>query len=660
MKKILTILFLFAFVQGQAQRDSLLNVIETIKKTPVDTTHINRLKDLGYDLMETDSLLSGKLLEEALAKSLKTKDNTTIANCYRLLGVYHLYFNQSNKALQHYKLSLKHSLKSKNMYLYGGVCYNIGNVYYYKSEYDSCIHYYTKASDAFDSPNVLTSPAVTEKLLDKRKSDLYSNFSAVFNTLGNLKKADEYINKAIAIAEKYDSPAAADAKAYYMQQKADNYHQHGFFKEALNIRLAFLPQMEKSKGTRESVQSCYQNIANEYLLLHKIDSAAIFADKSLKLATTIQSISGIAHSNRLLGRLAMEQNKFDEAEKYLEIVKPYYENSEDLNEKRAFYEDLYKLKDKLGLYKEAMLYVQKFITINDSLLVGEKARQFSEIEAKYENQKKQSKIELQQEQIKRKNMLNYIFVGSTFVLLLISFLGYYSYRNKQKLQQVRIDELETEKQLSATEAILKGEERERTRLAKDLHDGLGGMLSSIKYSFQNIKENVILTPENAQSFSRSIEMIDSSIQEMRRVAHNMMPEILLKYGLNVALKEFCSEIDRNSAVKTTYQSINMDNIKVEQTTAVTVYRVVQELTNNALKHANAQNILVQLNAFEQEKMLYITVEDDGKGFDINQLNNSNGIGWNNIQNRIDFLKGKIDLESIKNKGTSVHIEIPLL
>ncbi len=660
MKNLFIIFFLLAFTRVHGQSDSLLDAIEKIRKTPVDSSHVNRLKDLGYDLMETDSLLSRKLLEEALSKSLKTKDHTTIANCYRLLGVYHLNFSQSDKALQYYRLSLKYSIKSKNIYLYGGVCYNIGNVYYYKASYDSCIYYYTKASDAFDSPAILTSPSVTEKLLDKRKSDLYSNFSTVFNTLGNLKKADEYIDKAIAIAERYSSPAAATAKAYYMQQKADNFHQHGLFNEALRIRLAFLPQMEKGKGTRASLQNCYQNISNEYLLLNKIDSATIFANKSLQLALAIKSISGIAHANSLLGRLAMKQNKFDQAEKYMETVKHYYENSEDLDEKRAFYEDIYKLKDKLGMYKEAMYYAQKFITINDSLMLGEKARQFSALEAKYENERKQSKIELQQEQIGQKDTLNYIFAGGVVVLLIISSLGYYSYRNKQKLQQAKIDELETEKQLSATEAILKGEEQERTRLAKDLHDGLGGMLSGIKHSFQNIKENLILTPENAQSFSRSIDMLDSSIQEMRRVAHNMMPEILLKYGLNVALKEFSNEIDRSTSVKTTYQSMGMDNINVEQTTAVTVYRVVQELTNNALKYANAQNILIQLHANEQEKMMYITVEDDGKGFDTNEISNSNGIGWHNIQNRIDFLKGKIDLESIPNKGTSVHIEIPLL
>src|SRR5690606_7037461 len=174
-----------------------------------------------------------------------------------------------------------------------------------------------------------------------------------------------------------------------------------------------------------------------------------------------------------------------------------------------------------------------------------------------------------------------------------------------------------------------------------------------------MKENLILTPDNARAFERSIDMLDSSIKEMRRVAHNMMPEMLVKYGLNVALKEFCSDINRNGVMKTTYQPIGMDEISVEQTTAVTVYRIIQELAHNAIKHANAQNLLVQIHASDQEKMLSVIVEDDGKGFDTTLIKNAQGIGWSNVQNRVEFLKGKIDLNSMPQKGTSVLIEIPL-
>jgi signal transduction histidine kinase len=234
-------------------------------------------------------------------------------------------------------------------------------------------------------------------------------------------------------------------------------------------------------------------------------------------------------------------------------------------------------------------------------------------------------------------------------------LGYRNYKQKQKLQQQRISELETQQQLITAENVLKGEEQERTRLAKDLHDGLGGMLSGIKFSLNTMKGNLVMTPDNAQAFERSIDMLDSSIKEMRRVAHNMMPEALVKFGLDTALKDFCNDINRTGALEISYQSIGLENEIIEQTAAITIYRIVQELINNTMKYAAAKTAIVQVA--KSGSQLAITVEDDGVGFDTALLKHSKGMGWSNIQNRVDFLKGKVDVRSEKEKGTSVHIEL---
>lgn len=166
-----------------------------------------------------------------------------------------------------------------------------------------------------------------------------------------------------------------------------------------------------------------------------------------------------------------------------------------------------------------------------------------------------------------------------------------------------------------------------------------------------------MTPENSQAFERSIDMLDSSIKEMRRVAHNMMPEALVKFGLDTALKDFCNDINHSGALKLSYQSIGMQGVAIDQTTAITVYRIVQELVNNTMKHAAAKNAIVQLSV--RENQLTVTVEDDGRGFDPNILRQARGIGWSNIHNRVDFLKGKLDIDSQPGQGTSVHIELNL-
>jgi signal transduction histidine kinase len=181
------------------------------------------------------------------------------------------------------------------------------------------------------------------------------------------------------------------------------------------------------------------------------------------------------------------------------------------------------------------------------------------------------------------------------------------------------------------------------------------MLSGIKYAFNNMKGNLLMTPDNSMAFERSMDMLDSSIRELRRVAHNMMPETLVKSGLDTALRDFCNDVQQSGAVKVAYRSIGLQELPVDQTVAITIYRIVQELLGNIIRHASAKQAIVQVS--HQDGILAITVEDDGKGFDPTQLGRTGGMGWENIRNRVEFLKGKLDLHSKPGQGTSVHIEI---
>ena len=142
---------------------------------------------------------------------------------------------------------------------------------------------------------------------------------------------------------------------------------------------------------------------------------------------------------------------------------------------------------------------------------------------------------------------------------------------------------------------------------------------------------------------------------MRRVAHNMMPEALVRFGLDTALRDFCNDINQSGALNVNYQSIGMDGIVIDQTTSITLYRIVQELINNTMKHSRACMAIVQVT--NAGKQLSVTVEDDGRGFDTNILKERKGIGWANIRNRVEFLKGKLNITSKACEGTSVLIEL---
>jgi signal transduction histidine kinase len=207
----------------------------------------------------------------------------------------------------------------------------------------------------------------------------------------------------------------------------------------------------------------------------------------------------------------------------------------------------------------------------------------------------------------------------------------------------------------AAQAILQGQVEERTRLAKDLHDGLGSILSGAKYSFSHMKESLVITGIDGEAFERSMSMLDKSISELRRVAHNMMPESLMKFGLDTALRDFCQSIDQSGAIRLDYLSFEVQETSIPDAAAAAVYRIVQELVNNILKHAEARTALVQL--IRKENTLSITVEDDGKGFDVQTLESSTGIGYLNLRNRVAYLNGTIDIKTEPGGGTSVNIEI---
>jgi len=162
----------------------------------------------------------------------------------------------------------------------------------------------------------------------------------------------------------------------------------------------------------------------------------------------------------------------------------------------------------------------------------------------------------------------------------------------------------------------------------------------------------MLTPDNQQGFERGLDMLDSSISELRRVAHSMMPEALTKYGLNAALKDFCTGINSSGVIKVVYQSYGLEDFKTDQSISITIYRIIQELLNNTIKHAAASKAVVQVN--KEDHKLLVTVEDDGKGFDTALLAEAKGIGWNNIQKRLDYLKASVDVQS---SAGNIEIEI---
>jgi signal transduction histidine kinase len=252
--------------------------------------------------------------------------------------------------------------------------------------------------------------------------------------------------------------------------------------------------------------------------------------------------------------------------------------------------------------------------------------------------------------------LTYFQLGIAAELICFSLgLGY-----KNKLVEVEKIRVEQDMKIAAERqhferyrAISETREAERSRIAKDLHDGVGGMLTGVRISLSNIQSKLPLDKHDELTFARSMDMLDGSVHELRRVAHALQPPSLEAFGLKAALHDYIESINNMKSVKTILQTIGEER-RFEKEQELIIYRIVQELINNVLKHAQAAQCLVQVAYLSGH--LSITVEDNGKGFDTNQA--MKGMGWINIRQRVDFLKGSVDVNSSARDGTSVQIDIP--
>jgi len=648
MRKIISahILFFCLLISVKAQQHLVDSITKELQQPMADTNRAVSMMRLAIDYELVDTAKAYQAYRDAI-KFAREK------NLYFNLG--RIYHNQSvlfstagsdeqakaslDTAIIFYQKSDNPKAKKFEASAYS----DLANRFKIQNDLQLALQYYLKGI------------AILENLeLDAELVNIYCNVSTLFGDINELAKQNEYAQKAVASAKK-SGISQRLFMAYFIL--TNSYLMQGdslSAKKYIDSSGMYFDELANINSV-DIIFSYYLVKAQVYRKMNQLDSSFYYFQKDFEVSKKYNYSYGKAESQLQMGAIAILQKKYSEAEKYLLAG---IEDAKTINyfgmldEGYKYLADIYAV---TGRYKQAYEYFQKYKDVTDSVFNFDSKKYATELEKKYETEKKDKQIKLQQAELKNRRILNYVLFGAAAALLLISLLVYRYYHQKRKLQQQRISELEKEKQLTATEAVLKGEEQERTRLAQDLHDGLGGMLSGIKYSFQTMKGNLIMTPENTQAFERSMDMLDSSIKEMRRVAHNMMPEALVKFGLDTALRDFCTDINNSGALKVSYQSIGLEQLVMEQTTAITIYRIVQELINNTMKHAAAGTAIVQVS--KSNGAISITIEDDGKGFNPVILQGSRGIGWSNIQSRVEYLKGKLDVQSEPGKGTSVHIEL---
>jgi signal transduction histidine kinase len=568
----------------------------------------------------------------------------------------------------------------------------LGMHHWASSQYDSSALYYGKALEAAEQTRNFPKK-YNEREIEAQFAMTYGNMGNLYNIQGKYPEAIDYYTRALRYYEKYginESQSIACMNIGEMYIGMDNYRQAGvhFFKmdslahvtgDSLHIAYAKrrLSKIYLHDGDYDkALQSV--GITYAYVLSHpeegdagKLDPLIIlseiwlegygdyrraeeYAREALALADAVDMPREKASSLRVLSTIHLKRGEWRRAEQTaLEALEA--DDSEPANT-LAVYEILAKAYAHQGNAPKADEYFDRHNALQATWSNRNYQSSIREMEVKYETEKKETQIEALASENRlmasEKRLMIWLGVSCGAALLLALSALFLLLRwtvQKRQHAETRILQLEQEKQLVAAQSLLDGEIKERARLARDLHDGLGSILTGAKMILTNLKNDVLNGTGDASGFDNATEILNDSIHEMRRIAHHLMPDALSRFGLKPAISDFC---DTLPPVKFVWYG---STSRLDPYLEGVIYRITHELINNALRHSAASHILVQ---FAQEAdRIALVVQDNGTGFDPQAA--GGGTGLSNVRTRVASFGGFMSISSNAGEGTEVNVEFKL-
>jgi two-component system, NarL family, sensor kinase len=475
------------------------------------------------------------------------------------------------------------------------------------------------------------------------------HISGVYREQNNLPMARQYIDKAAPFIQSISNRKIAgnfyNNKAILLEMTNQFDSAIDAYNKALEIYIAANDSNHIAIG--------YNNLGVVYKNKGAYNQALLHYQKVVELEKILgnQYILGATYIN--IGSVNIKLKKYNEAITYnrlgftiaKDIGAQYLMVAAADNMAQAFYQ--------LKMPDSAYAWQTIRFAENEKYLNAENSRQINEMQAKYETEKKEQTIALQQTKLSRQKLL--ITGGSVLVILLL-LSAYLLYRRNTLKKEKQMQQQLLAQREAATINILTAEENERKRIAAELHDGVGQLMTAAWLNLEVLDKQLQHTGgELHQLLHKASTLVGECCKEVRQVSHNMMPNALLKKGLVNAIKEFTQQID-NSVISINLQAEGL-NTEINSLTETILYRVVQECVNNTIKHAAATELDISIH--NSDKGIDLLIEDNGKGFDTIAISKpGTGLGLQNIQSRIAFLKGTVHWDSSPGNGTVVAIHIP--
>jgi signal transduction histidine kinase len=519
----------------------------------------------------------------------------------------------------------------------------MGQTNYFRGNYD------VAAKNYYEGIDILEKTRPDDRNARSKLANAYNDIAKLYRKIRDLDRALDNYNRSENIYRELKDTAGI---VMILNESGVVFEYRGNYKEAIRRYSASKDLAEKT-GNKLSISYSLSNIAGVNVIQKDYDEAEKNLLQALDIRKSLGDSFAIALTYSDLGVTMNAKTDYAKAIGYLTESNRMAEKIHYAELQSNNYDELSSAAANQSDYKKALGYFRKRTALRDSIFSTEKTKQIEELDAKYQAVKKEQIIEQQQNRIARQS---FIFLGLAGLALMIGLLAWSLYKRYKLKKEKQLQAEIMKQQELATKAVIEAEEEERQRIARDLHDSIGQMMSAARMNLSAFESGVKFSDETQKkSFEKIVALVDDSCKEVRHVSHNMMPNALMKNSFASAIGDFIGKLDK----KTLQVHLYTEGLeeRLDSNTETVLYRIIQECVNNVIKHSGATTL--DISVIRDKDGISATIEDNGNGFDAPDKSKSEGIGLKNILTRIEYLKGTVEFDAARGRGTVVSLHVPV-
>jgi two-component system NarL family sensor kinase len=572
---------------------------------------------------------------------------TAIGYCYEKKGDF-------EKALSIHRSAFLYCNISKNPRLFLKHYQSMGDFYRNRGIHDTAIFYYHQVLEQIKQHPAADTADVYLLSIYQKLGILYINHAQ--NEFGT---AFYYLDKAEQLAmKKKDDRTLADiyiakGAAYAnLASRGDHDYSRGMYYTEKGLGLL------KKNDSAGSFGTAYCNLGIMHINQGMTAKGVTYIERAFDDSAYLkkETQSGI-RPYLAIGAAYIKLKDYNKAEFYLNKAGDASEKNRsrtDLLEVYSILSNLYLLKED---YKMAFAAQQSYSLLRDSVLNEEKIKANASLEVKYRSVEKDKeivtgklKLNEQRSKIREQRLWIAAGAGGTLLLGILLMVLYRNNRQRRRLQEEKINSMAQQQEITNLKAMVQGEEKERGRLARELHDGIVGQLAAVKLNLSDVQQRYSVL-RDAKDFREAIHQLDDAALDLRNTAHNLMPELLLQQGIVASLAQYCEKMSKHAGFRI-YFHLTGVLPQMDPDAGLSLYRIIQELIQNIIKHAKASEAVVQINCHDD--LVLVTVEDNGVGMGTNNQQQEKIL--KTVRTRVHILKGQMNISSKTGQGTTVTIE----